>query len=59
MARREVWTAGIDNYILYASISNIPFTYSELMKLPTKVINHIYKSVEKEHERKSKQAKEL
>ena len=39
-------------------MANIPFSYSELMRLPIKAINFIYKKVSDEHERKTKMMKE-
>ena len=55
MVRREVYENSLENYILYSSIANIPFSYTELMNLPVKMINTIFKMVEKEYERKNKQ----
>lgn len=34
---------------------NLPFSYTELMKLPIKMISYIYESAEKEHQRKKKE----
>ena len=36
-------------------MTNLPFSYSELMKLPIKMINYIYESADKEHKRKQKE----
>jgi len=44
----------LENYIVFSSTANIPFTYKELMAMPIFMINDIYDLCEKEYTRKAK-----
>jgi len=50
-----MWSKNLENYIIFSSTTDIPFSYDELMNMPLFMIEEIYVLCEKEFDRKTKQ----
>jgi len=56
--REQIWQTYLEQYILVNSAFPIPFSYTELMNMPIKSIHFVFKTIEKEFDRKQKAIKQ-
>jgi len=56
--RDEAWKSYLENYVQFSSMTQIPFSYAELMNMPVKMIIEVFQLVQKEADRKAKAMRE-